>query len=1576
MDVNNWNWLNRHRIQDKIIFPAAGYVKFILEAASNYTSGATLELSEIKFKKMLLLSESSNSNNSFNLTVSSELKAGQFNCHIARLSGEDGQQVFHSQAKFAGATFDQPSMNLKSLVKKCTDTFPSDEIHRKLSMLGLEGDYPSWSYTLLAKISDTEALVNLTSENQSTVPDQHLIHPSLLDLCFRASAILIDMDQLYIPKKIEKLIFWGGDTNSVYCHMTLHSKSERTIELDLDIADEHGSIIASVSQLTLKTVNVELANARRPIERPVILEPSFAFHQNMSRDAPLFGDETNLFLPNSIAYDSRLADLEERTRSDETISSLLSDLTVHNIGRTLKQLGFPIDREQCSLSQIEQICQIDIDQKSQFYALLVMLEHRQLIDISRKFCAAQRYIDANASVVKVRQDIPSNPELVLEEIFGLHDTWDYTNELRLIDLCGRNLGSVLKGCKTGIGTLFPDGAVIPLQGLYEFSPTCRPSIEILVGLVEGLLRNWQSTRKCRILEIGGGTGALLSQLVPILGKHPVEYTFTDISRSFVRLAKERFSGLKFLEFQTFDIDSSYEVQGFSANTYDIVLANDVLHLSRDIQSAVRQIQDILLPGGRFHFIELTREPDWASLVFGMLRDWWHRTDDIRQPVSPCNPAEFWEDQLAFNGFNSIESTGNSVLPHTVFVAESKKDIALLAPARPVESLDRALIFSGSDTYSAEFIDSLECRIKSAVSPGADYSSRHQSYKVRTDKLEDYVRLVEELRSTSELPNEIILLWNFLPLHSSTPFDGNVDSLSSTLVSISHLFRAYDQLDLNLPLITLITANVHQISKTADIESCLNSTLWSVGRTIRNEFPETSCRLIDIDPTHEDQISELCRFVQNRNENLEAVLRQSGWLAPIVKYSTPENTNQPIEIRCYQPGNISKIQPVATVVPDIKSTELLIQVSAAALNFRDVMITLNALPEYAIKNGVMQDSLGMECAGKVVKIGSQVEGFSLGDDVVALVPGSMGSLVTARSELARKIPVGWSFEQIAGIPAAYITASSCLEHLRELKPGMSVLIHSASGGVGLALIHLLRNSGVTVYATVGSREKVEFLNLLGIVHVANSRSTSFVGDVKEWNCNQGVDLIVNTLAGKLASANAKLLKPDGVFVELGKYPAMSEVHETIMNSNPNVSIRTIDIDNLWKVSPEKLADRFHTTMKKAEQGFCPALPRTVFSHRNAKEAFRYMANAKHIGKVILKFEHPFISVDFNAPISSEATYLVAGGTRGFGLATVRWLCDVGARHIIVVGRNPDQSDQFRKLKIELENYGVVVQTIATDITELTKLRVSVDKSVSDNPPIKGIFHCAMEIQDRMITNLDVESCQMSLRTKVLGAWNLYKATEHLQLDFFALYSSATSIIGPPGQVAYSSANAFLDSFAKFLRTKGISAISINWGAVSDYGYLADNQKKLTRSISRYGIRSLPAKSMLAPLGGILKSDSVSQLIVSGGNWPQSIRESPRVDIKESIPGNENRQNVKSKGSANFDRESCEQIVLSCFSKVLEIPLNSIEPSESVLNLGVDSLLAVELSNLLRSEGKLQISATDLLQSITIRDIIESQTQANS
>ena len=1034
LDVKNWSWLNQHRIDGNVIFPAAGYIKLILETASDHLSTTAIELTDVRFTRLLKLSESSDTDQSVYISVTDKPSIGLFGCDILKPSETNLQNIVHAHADFNARNCNRPRTSLDALDKRCTTAFPANEIQTKLSQLGLDGDYAAWSFSLCRKSEDSEALIKLTNTNGSET-FTHLLDPTLLDMCFRASAVLSDMKVLYVPKKISKLKYWGENSDSIYCHVKLNTRTERIFDLDIDIIDESGLAIASISQLILQKVKIEGKKKSRKVERPIILEPSFSFHQDLSPEAPIFNDkfdETDLKSANCNEQFSILKNLASRHNS---VSPLLTELTIHYIGSAFKKLGFPLEGQQRSLNQIQQSCQIDIDQKHLFHALLEMLEDNSLIHINRKYCTGTHSLDGRTSVIKVLKDLPSSPEIPLAELYHLRDASEYTAEIRLIDHCGSSLQNVLTGQQTGIDTLFPHGTTTSLQDLYQHSPTCRPYLEILIDSVVRLLANWQSVGKCRILEIGGGTGALLSLLAPVIEKFPIEYTFTDISGSFVRQAKKRFQELKSLQCRTFDIDASHDAQGFSSNSYDIIIAADVLHLSHDIENALDQIRDLLVPGGRLNFIELTKEPTWASLVFGMLRDWWHLTTDVSQPTSPCHHAEFWNQQLGMAGFTDIRAIGHPELPHTVFSVKCTKKNSYIHLAHSVRSLTGAMIFCAADAFSEQFINDLDCRSKVIVRSGAQFSNQTRFFEIRNNQYEDYVLLLDELRNSTRMPQEVILLWNFFQMESTAQFERAIDSVSSTLLSISYLLRAFDQLGTSLPKFTLITANVHQGIESVDITSCLNATLWSIGRTIRNEFPETACRLIDINPARQGLSSELSQFVQFRNDILEAVLDDSGWRLPIARnlgHDLPSLSGT-IEIECLDPGNLSSIKTISTVTPGIEDNEVLIEVTATALNFRDVMLTLDMLPDQAVQSGVMQRSLGMECAGRIIKIGERVKNHSIGDRVVALAPGSMKTLVAANAEFAWSIPEDWTFQQAVGLPAAYITAVTCLKHLPTDRP---------------------------------------------------------------------------------------------------------------------------------------------------------------------------------------------------------------------------------------------------------------------------------------------------------------------------------------------------------------------------------------------------------------------------------------------------------------------------------------------------------------------------------------------------------------
>ena len=642
--------------------------------------------------------------------------------------------------------------------------------------------------------------------------------------------------------------------------------------------------------------------------------------------------------------------------------------------------------------------------------------------------------------------------------------------------------------------------------------------------------------------------------------------------------------------------------------------------------------------------------------------------------------------------------------------------------------------------------------------------------------------------------------------------------------------------------------------------------------------------------------------------------------------------------------------------------MLIEVSAASLNFRDVMIALDVLPESSVTGGKMQHSLGIECTGVITRVGKQVRHLKPGDKVVALATNSLASHAIAEQEFVIPLAKNQRLVSYSGLPTAYVTALYCFQEIVSLKPTDKVLIHCASGGVGLALINLAQHCGATKFATAGTPEKVHYLHLCGIEQVADSRSISFVEDVQNWTHGEGVDVIVNMLGGELAAANRHVLAEDGIFIELGKYEGRDSVLNLIQKSKPAAKVKIVDIDATWLEQPKIIEQLFRQTIQKVSENELPLLPFREFPAAHVNEAFRLMANAGHIGKIVLTSNAS--SPLQQTSIRSDATYVITGGTRGFGLASALWLAENGAKNIVVIGRSPETSVNLEQFIQKAANQDCLITTARADIVDFEQFSLALETACNELPPIRGVLHCAMNIEDRAIVKLTRTQFDKSMNAKVLGAWNLHQLTRHLDQDFFVLYSSVTSLLGPAGQVAYSAANSTLDALADYLRHKGVPAVAINWGAVSDYGHVADHPDLSTAVGNQFGIDALPASKLLSTLNGVLGGSQASHIVVSGGRSITGDQFSSTHEISASMTSQSKHKSADESDHIN----SLQELVLHCVSKVLEFPKNEIELDEPIINLGIDSLLAVELSHLLRSNCRIDISAASLLDQLSVNEIL--------
>ncbi|MBL3808116.1 SDR family NAD(P)-dependent oxidoreductase [Streptomyces sp. BRB081] len=643
-----------------------------------------------------------------------------------------------------------------------------------------------------------------------------------------------------------------------------------------------------------------------------------------------------------------------------------------------------------------------------------------------------------------------------------------------------------------------------------------------------------------------------------------------------------------------------------------------------------------------------------------------------------------------------------------------------------------------------------------------------------------------------------------------------------------------------------------------------------------------------------------------------------------------------------------LAPCPEVLQPLGAHEVRIDVEATGLNFRDV---LNALGMYPGESGPM----GTEAAGVVTAVGEAVTGLAPGDRVLGTVPGGFGPVVVADQHYVTRVPEGWTMRDAASVPLVFLTALYAFRDLASVRAGERVLIHAGAGGVGMAAIQLARYLGAEVFATA-SEPKWGVLRELGLddAHIASSRDLGFEGKFREVSGGAGMDVVLNALAGEFVDASLRVTAAGGRFLEMGK----TDIRDP--QALGDVRYRAFD---LGEAGPERNKALLGELLDLFAQGALRPLPVRTWDVRRAREAFRFMSQAKHTGKIVLTMPPRW---------NPEGTVLITGGTGALGGHLARRFADAGMRHLLLTSRRGTDAPGAAELAADLGARGAEVTIAACDTADRDATAALIG-SVPAEHPLTAVVHTAGVLDDGVIASLTTERLTAVLRPKVDAAWHLHELTRELDLAAFLPFSSIAGVMGSPGQGNYAAANSFLDALTRHRRQLGLPATSLAWGPwAHDGGMTSTLSDTDMRRMQSGGLPPLPVDQGLE-LFDIARGSDESFLVLVGlaagamrGAAPEDlpplfrsmVRSGRRTAASTDAAGASAALGAKLAGLGAAERvRHVTELVREQAARVLgHASPKSVDVTQEFRELGFDSLTALELRNHLSTATGLRLPAT--------------------
>lgn len=650
-------FLSDHRIYGRLILPSPAYMEMMLSAAETYFGQSEPVLENFVIHEALVIPDGEPVRVQTVLTPAEETASVQI--------------FFEQNAKWHLSASGQLRMakdqagqvdTLSTILARCQEEITVSACYDGLAGLNLElGE----SFRGISSIHRTEGEVicrmELPQVLVSQVPSYRFIHPAFLDACFHpiGQALLSANTQLleaYLLLGLDRLRFVERPAAAFWNHIKLRGDlnkpgTEETFVADIHLYTDDGRLLAELNGISLKRARPEmLFRSAQDRLRDLLYKVEWLPQPHSAQ----LDDAGQLATPKEIeellvAQVDKISAANQMALYDEMLPQLdrIGGLYVAD---ALQKIGMAFEAGR-TFTADELAVQLKIvsKQRALFMRLLEMLAEDGLL----------RKNSVGWEVVKppVFENLETRWEKLLQKFPA------FKTEITLITRCTRGLADALVGKADPLQILFPGGSLGDAEKLYQDAPVARTYntlvSEAVSAAVSAALKRMSPETKIRILEIGAGTGGTTSYVLPVLPADQTHYLFTDVSPMFTTRAAEKFSQFGFVEYQTLDISRDPSTQGFAGQTFDLVIAANVLHATPDLRATLRNVKSLLAPGGELVLYEAVGKQRFSDLTVGLTEGWWSFTDKGLRPEYALLSKPQWDRVLGEEGFEeTVAVPGN------------------------------------------------------------------------------------------------------------------------------------------------------------------------------------------------------------------------------------------------------------------------------------------------------------------------------------------------------------------------------------------------------------------------------------------------------------------------------------------------------------------------------------------------------------------------------------------------------------------------------------------------------------------------------------------------------------------------------------------------------------------------------------------------------------------------------------------------------------------------------------------------------------------------------------------------------